>query len=80
MNEWKKAPKVHGQLIDAGITATSISQLQTERRLRMVNGSGFDELDAVEESLECVDALWEQDADEFGDPLALAIREEEDDE
>ena len=78
MNEWKKAPKVHGQMIDSGITATSISQLQMEHRLRMVNGSGFDELDAVELSLDCRDITWEQDADEFGDPLALAIREEED--
>lgn len=78
MNEWKKAPKVHGQLIDAGITATSMTQMQQDRLMRMVNGSGFDELDAVEMSLDCMDHVWEQDADEFGDPLALAIREEED--
>lgn len=68
-----------GNWIDEGLSATSSSALKQERMMRMVNGSGFDELDAVEASLECADIIADEDPDEFGDPLAYWIAIEDDD-
>jgi hypothetical protein len=66
-----------GNLIDDGITCTSTTMLQRDRLMRMVNGSGFDELDAVEASLECRERFEDEEISEFDDPLAIIIAEED---
>lgn len=68
---------MRANVFDDGLTATYTTALRQERLLRLVNGSGFDELDAVEASLECADRVLDEEPDEFGDPLAywLAIEE-----
>lgn len=62
---------------DGGHTATAASAFAVERAIRWTNGSGDDIVDAVAEALGLRDRIDEEDADCFGDPLEILLREEE---
>ena len=66
-----------GNMIDGGVTCTTMSALQHERLMRRVNGSGFDEIDAIELSLECIDFIEDEEPDDFSDPLNILLAEED---
>lgn len=65
-----------GQLIDDGITCTTRDALQFARDVKFLNGSGFDELDAVAESLGYERAWEQEEGSDMDDPLEILLRSE----
>jgi hypothetical protein len=65
-----------GLLIDDGITCTTMDSLQFARDVKWANGSGFDELDAVAESLGYERAWEPEETSDFMNPLEILIRSE----
>jgi len=66
-----------GQMIDDGLTCTTMNALQFARDVKFANGSGFDELDACAEALGYERAWEPEETSDFDDPLQILLRNEE---